>query len=301
MRKFLFLPVFLLLASTACAAGSWSTSERDQVRDVCLNNWGGTRSQCECVVDATEATYPDVRDFAPSNELLTNLASCGVGPSSDAMGATDTSTTATTATNASATGQPTHIFQSGDTLWSLAARYLGDGNRWPEIAQLNGIGDPNAISNGTPILIPGGALTTTPKAPATTRATTTAAVCTVNQSNTLANAVSARARDLSESEPPSRIEEMLNYQVEQQSQLSLLATAVDEWGRCLRSAGAPSSPLVYHEAYAEWIAAEELVIQLAIDCYRSNSDPISCITDIQTGPAGLRLFEAMQDLSEARG
>ncbi len=158
---------------------------------------------------------------------------------------------------------------------------------------------------------------------------------------------------------------MSNYLVEQQSQLSLLATAVDEWGRCLRSSGAPSSPLVYHEAYAEWIAAEELVIQLSIDCYRSYSDasatgqpthifqsgdtlwnlaarylgdgnrwaeiarlngigdpnaisngtlilipggaltatsnPISCIADISTGPAGLRLFEAMQDLSEARG
>jgi hypothetical protein len=304
MSKFFLLPFFLLLASTACAAGSWSTSERDQVRDVCLNNWGGTRSHCECVVDATEAAYPDVRDFfrstAPSNELLTNLASCEAGSSSDAMGATDTSTPAKTPTNASAAGQSTHIFQSGDTLWSLAARYLGDGNRWPEIVQLNGIGDPNAISNGTPILIPGGALTATQRAPETTRAATTA-VCTADQSNTLANAVSTRARDFRESEPPSRIEEMSNYQVEQQSQLSLLATAVDEWGRCLRSAGAPSSHLEYHEAYAEWIAAEELIIQLAIDCYRSDSDPISCITDISTGPAGLRLFEAMQDLSEVRG
>jgi len=74
----------LLLVLAGCSAGDWSTNERNQVRDVCLNNWGGTRSQCECVVKGTEAAYPNVDDFArstaPSSELVANLATCGVGP-----------------------------------------------------------------------------------------------------------------------------------------------------------------------------------------------------------------------------
>ena len=303
MRKFLFLPVFLLLASTACAAGSWSTSERDQVRDACLNNWGGTRSQCECVVDATEATYPDVRDFsrstAPSNELLTNLASCGVGPSSNAMGATDTSTPAKTATNANATGQPTHIFQSGDTLWSLAARYLGAGNRWPEIAQLNGIGDPNGISNGTPILIPGGALTATPKAPATTRATT-ATVCTVDQAEAMTAEVASLNRDYHmEAEARRRIEEMPVYLAEQQSQLARLETKVDQLRECLLS-GASSSIQTFWKAFSEWIDAEEVVNGIAVGCYRDHADPIGCMEELIVSPAGQRLYEAMANLDEAK-
>lgn len=35
----------------------------------------------------------------------------------------------------------TYTLKPGDTLWSLAARFLGSGTRWREIAQLNGIKD----------------------------------------------------------------------------------------------------------------------------------------------------------------
>jgi LysM repeat protein len=48
----------------------------------------------------------------------------------------------------------THTFKAGDTLWSLANQYLGNGSRWSEIAELNGIKDETAIPNGTILLIP---------------------------------------------------------------------------------------------------------------------------------------------------
>ena len=87
MRKILLLAFALSLVASACAAGGWSTSERDSVRDVCLKNWGGTKSQCECVVEGTEAAYPDFGAFSRSttwsNELVSNLAPCGAGPLSE--------------------------------------------------------------------------------------------------------------------------------------------------------------------------------------------------------------------------
>lgn len=64
-----------------------------------------------------------------------------------------------------------HTFQAGDTLWSLANRYLGSGSRWTEIAELNGIEDETAIPDGTVLSIPS----------TKTEATTVTAVPTTNR------------------------------------------------------------------------------------------------------------------------
>jgi len=45
-------------------------------------------------------------------------------------------------------------FGQGDDLLSIAARELGDADRWIEIAQLNGLRDPRAISPGQVIRLP---------------------------------------------------------------------------------------------------------------------------------------------------
>jgi len=41
-----------------------------------------------------------------------------------------------------------YIVQRGDTLWEIAARVLGDGNRYLELAELNGISAPFTIHVG---------------------------------------------------------------------------------------------------------------------------------------------------------
>lgn len=53
-----------------------------------------------------------------------------------------------------ASGIEVTIRSAKDTLWALAQQYLGNGNRWPEIAAFNGITNPAKIHIGQVIKIP---------------------------------------------------------------------------------------------------------------------------------------------------
>lgn len=48
----------------------------------------------------------------------------------------------------------THTVVSGDTLWHISKMYLGDGSRYPEIATLNNISNPDLIYPGQVFQIP---------------------------------------------------------------------------------------------------------------------------------------------------
>ncbi|MEE1763707.1 LysM peptidoglycan-binding domain-containing protein [Streptomyces sp. SP18BB07] len=48
----------------------------------------------------------------------------------------------------------TYTVRAGDTLWSIAASKLGDGNRWREIADLNALKNPDDISPGQTLKLP---------------------------------------------------------------------------------------------------------------------------------------------------
>lgn len=48
----------------------------------------------------------------------------------------------------------THTVVKGDTLWAIAQRELGSGSRYPEIAALNGVSNPNLIFPGQVFQIP---------------------------------------------------------------------------------------------------------------------------------------------------
>ncbi|TEB09299.1 LysM peptidoglycan-binding domain-containing protein [Pelotomaculum propionicicum] len=48
----------------------------------------------------------------------------------------------------------TYVVKEGDTLWDLAVQRCGDGTRWREIADANGIMDPTTLQIGQEIVIP---------------------------------------------------------------------------------------------------------------------------------------------------
>ncbi|MDD3064509.1 MAG: peptidoglycan-binding protein [Massilibacteroides sp.] len=51
--------------------------------------------------------------------------------------------------------ETTYIVQAGDSLWGIAEKFLGDGKRFTELAQINGIADPEKISVGQVIKLDG--------------------------------------------------------------------------------------------------------------------------------------------------
>jgi nucleoid-associated protein YgaU len=48
----------------------------------------------------------------------------------------------------------TYTVVAGDTLWAIAERFYGDGNRYPEIAAASGISNPDLINIGQVVTIP---------------------------------------------------------------------------------------------------------------------------------------------------
>jgi hypothetical protein len=48
----------------------------------------------------------------------------------------------------------TYTVRAGDTLWSIAASKLGDGNRWRDIAALNSLANPDEIAPGQTLKLP---------------------------------------------------------------------------------------------------------------------------------------------------
>jgi hypothetical protein len=48
----------------------------------------------------------------------------------------------------------TYTVVSGDTLWAIAERFYGDGNKYPQIAQASGIANPDLIHPGQVVTIP---------------------------------------------------------------------------------------------------------------------------------------------------
>lgn len=57
-----------------------------------------------------------------------------------------------------AAGSGTHTVRTGETLWSLAARYFGDGHKWRDLATLNGLpeGGERGLTVGQVLRVPTG-------------------------------------------------------------------------------------------------------------------------------------------------
>jgi nucleoid-associated protein YgaU len=58
------------------------------------------------------------------------------------------------AASAPAMAGNTYTVQPKDTLWSIAVKVYGDGKKWKQIADANGISDPKKLSAGQKLTIP---------------------------------------------------------------------------------------------------------------------------------------------------
>jgi len=56
--------------------------------------------------------------------------------------------------DAAAGAGATYTVAKGDTLWSIAKKTYGDGNRWKEIADANGITDAKKLRVGQELVLP---------------------------------------------------------------------------------------------------------------------------------------------------
>ena len=61
---------------------------------------------------------------------------------------------AATATAATSAAPRTYTVVSGDTLWAIAERFYGDGNKYQQIAEASGIANPDLIHPGQVVTIP---------------------------------------------------------------------------------------------------------------------------------------------------
>jgi Tfp pilus assembly protein FimV len=69
----------------------------------------------------------------------------------------------------------TYAVRSGDSLWKIAARTLGDGERWKEIAALNPRTNPDRLVVGEELRLPDGARSATESAAPVVASSTPAA------------------------------------------------------------------------------------------------------------------------------
>lgn len=95
---------------------------------------------------------------AVSDGSATPMSSSGPGDSTQPPPAPAPTPTPSAPPPAPQPAYRTYVVQHGDTLWGIAARFLGNGARWPEIYKISHLrsGDPNLIYPGETVNIPMG-------------------------------------------------------------------------------------------------------------------------------------------------
>jgi nucleoid-associated protein YgaU len=83
-------------------------------------------------------------DAKPASEKAPAAAKAAVAKQSEPKAA---------AAKSSAAGR-VHVVKSGESLWIIAKKELGDGSRWKEIQELNGLKKPEAIKIGMKLKLP---------------------------------------------------------------------------------------------------------------------------------------------------
>jgi len=181
-----------------------------------------------------------------------------------------------TSTASSSPGESTYTFRQDDTLWSIAERFLGSGSRWTEIAELNGIGNPNEIPNGLVLRLPDSGSTSRDTASVTSESDTSD--CGLKYVRELIEEIDLVAQGLTESDQPNTPEQMAGWLGDQQDVASYLYSMVFRWGECLDSRSSRLSD--YQSAYIGWVVSEAVWLDEAGSCYTTDSDWFGCIEDL---------------------
>lgn len=93
-----------------------------------------------------------LREYRPYSSKILNII--GTDPSTDTPIAVASTEDRPYTTTKLATPK-TYTVVSGDTLWKISQRFLGSGSRYPEIAKLNNLKNPNLIYVGQVLKLPG--------------------------------------------------------------------------------------------------------------------------------------------------
>jgi LysM repeat protein len=133
--------------------------ERRFRRDVAVAVWASQTSG-----EKVRLVLQDDRNLiiytADGHELWasgTALAGGAEAPATEAPAAPTAAPAAPTEAPAAPTAAPAqriYTVVSGDTLWAIAARFYGDGSKYPKIASANGIANPDLIMAGQKLTIP---------------------------------------------------------------------------------------------------------------------------------------------------
>ncbi|WP_367140770.1 MULTISPECIES: LysM peptidoglycan-binding domain-containing protein [Streptomyces] len=136
----------------------WATDTHDQgvQRAVLQDDGNFVLYTDDGAVWATDTNGEDVDRLVVQDDRNVVL----YGKDGGALWASDTNTDAPIAVDEpeddapSAPESRTYTVEPGDTLWDIAERFYGDGNRYQEIANASGIDNPDLINPGQVLTIP---------------------------------------------------------------------------------------------------------------------------------------------------
>lgn len=128
------------MAYSSLEAGSWRITSFG-MSSILRSDFGNEVTHATCEVELTQAS-----------DIVTGLGPVTGGHGEDTPRQQGIPQPAVPGSITAQTGA--HPVVAGDTLWSIAVRYYGNGNRWTDIAAANGITDPRLLFPGTILRIP---------------------------------------------------------------------------------------------------------------------------------------------------
>ncbi|MFT5283925.1 MAG: nucleoid-associated protein YgaU [Planctomycetota bacterium] len=153
-------------AQSATPIGNYTVAKGDTLSEISLSQLGTSTRWRE--IEKLNGVRASSLKVGMELRMPARLAKDGGGSASRSVQTKPAKTTAKA-------GGTNYEVSSGDSLWLIAQRQLGDGNRWAEIASLNSDINPNKLVVGTALAMPTGAATVAPKRPTQVASARTAA------------------------------------------------------------------------------------------------------------------------------